>query len=190
MTQTREERRAYVRVYKESHRGELRTASRIYREAHREERLVYDRAYYKAHREEIKAAVRARQNAHREERNAYVRAYREVRRKHINILQRALQHANPQKAAERARRRRALKRGATIGKIDLAAIRQRDQMRCCICGKKVFKKPKDPMMRLSFDHSHPLSLGGPHSQENLRVAHRRCNSRRGPGRLPVQLVLV
>ena len=78
------------------------------------------------------------------------------------------------------RLRRALKNGP----IDYKAIKVRDRMRCCVCGKKV--KEND----LSFDHSIPISLGGPHTQENLRVCHRRCNSRRGPGRLPVQMVLV
>jgi 5-methylcytosine-specific restriction endonuclease McrA len=57
-------------------------------------------------------------------------------------------------------------------------------MRCCICGKKVAEND------LSFDHSLPISLGGPHSQENQRVSHWLCNNRRGAGWLPVQMVLL
>lgn len=78
---------------------------------------------------------------------------------------------------------RARKAMATIGDIDLDAIKRRDRMVCCICGRKVAEKD------LSFDHSVPLSLGGSHTQNNLRVAHRICNSRRGNGCLPVQIVL-
>lgn len=96
---------------------------------------------------------------------------------------RAYRKAHQSEYAERTRRRDALKLSATIGPIDIEAIKVRDRMRCAICGKKVAEK------ELSFDHTIPLSLGGPHSQENLRVAHRRCNSRRGAGRLPVQMVL-
>ena len=77
-----------------------------------------------------------------------------------------------------------MKRNAIVGPIDLEAIKERDRMRCCICGRKVAEKD------LSFDHTIPLSLGGPHIQENLRVAHLCCNSRRGAGRLPVQMVLI
>lgn len=80
-------------------------------------------------------------------------------------------------------RRRAIKRNAITGKIDYQAIKVRDRMICCICKKKVAVKD------LSFDHSVPLSRGGSHTQENIRVAHLRCNLARGVGRLPVQLVL-
>jgi 5-methylcytosine-specific restriction endonuclease McrA len=64
-------------------------------------------------------------------------------------------------------------------------------MRCSICGGKVDERLKFPHPdSLSFDHSHPLSLLGPHSQENQRVAHLHCNQLKGIGRLPVQMVLL
>lgn len=41
----------------------------------------------------------------------------------------------------------------------------------------------------TMDHLVPLSKGGDHSWENVALAHRSCNSKRGAGRLPAQLRL-
>lgn len=118
------------------------------------------------------------------------RAYRKRHPKDTCGASRRWRKAHPQEAAERSRRRKALKRGATIGPIDIEAIKIRDKMRCCICGRKVNEKLKHPHPdSLSFDHSHPLSLGGSHSQNNLRVAHLHCNLKRHTGILPIQMVL-
>jgi len=185
-TTHKEERLAYVKA----HREELNAYSQVWQKEHRESRIASCRAYEVGHREEKRAYA----EAHREDRRAYQRVYRAIHLEEIHIYQethreescaraRAWAKTNPQAVAERNRRRRALKRGVTIGPIDLAAIRKRDQMQCCICGKKVNEKD------FSLDHSQPLSLGGAHCQENLRVAHLRCNSRRQAGRLPVQMVL-
>lgn len=163
------------RIYKAAHREAYRGYSCVYRETHRDEECARVRAYYEIHQEEIITRHKAYNNAHREECRVYSRAWRA---------------AHLQQDAEKTRRRRALKLGATIGPIDLEAIRVRDKMRCCICGKKVDEKLKHPHPdSLSFDHSWPLGLHGPHSQENQRVAHLHCNVERGIGRLSVQMVL-
>ena len=146
-----------------------------YRATHCEKIRVYLAAYYAAHKEEFIAYTLA----HREEKAAYYVAHRVER----VAAARTYAQAHPLENAEKRRRRRALQRSVTIGPINLEAIKVRDQMRCAICGKRVGVKD------LSFDHSWPLSLGGPHSQENQRVAHLHCNKRRGAGKLPVQMVL-
>lgn len=64
-----------------------------------------------------------------------------------------------------------------------ATIIARDRSRCGICGKKV--SPQE----MSIDHIIPLSAGGTHAAINLQVAHKRCNSRRGAGRIPAQMRL-
>ena len=194
----RDERAAYGKMWRAAHCEELSAYSAIYEAAHRDERA----AYKKAHKEERSAYC----NAHREERAAYYAAYHATNKdmraacsaawakahpQERAAYQTAYRKAHPQERAEKCRRRKALKRGATIGKVDLEAIKIRDRMRCCICGRRVNEKLKYPHpYSLSFDHSHPLILGGPHSQENQRVAHLRCNFKRHTGRLPVQMVLV
>jgi len=182
----REEDNASSRAWAESHRAEKCAYNRAWGAAHREERLVYNRAYREAHQTEGQAANRAWRKSHREELLAYYARYREK----VLAAVGAYQKAHLQEHAEKSRRRRALERSATVGPIDLGAIKVRDRMRCCICGKRVNEKLKHPHPdSLSFDHSHPLGLGGPHTQENQRVVHLCCNVKRGIGRLPVQMVL-
>jgi len=210
MAPTREEIADYNRAYRIAHQEEIATYQTAYRATHQKEKIARDAtyravhrsedkarsaayrathpkeraAYYAMHREEAIAYAHAYRTAHREETLAQGRVYGAAHRDKKTTYNKAYSKAHPQEMAERYRRRRALKRGATVGPIDLEAIKIRDRMMCAICGKRVSVKD------LSFDHSHPLSLLGPHSQENLRVAHLRCNIRRGAGRLPVQMILV
>lgn len=188
----REKRLAQRRAYYEvaAHKEEHRVNSCLWREGHPEESRTRSAASRMAHLEETRARDRAYREAHREQVNATVRIWREAHREEDRAASRAWAKTHPQEITERNRRKRALKRGATVGLIDLEAIKIRDRMLCCICGKKVDERLKFPHPNsLSFDHSHPLGLLGPHSQENLRVAHWLCNSRRSIGYLPVQMVL-
>lgn len=59
------------------------------------------------------------------------------------------------------------------GKIDRQAIYERDGGICQICGDHVSSDD------FTLDHIVPLSAGGPHTETNLRIAHRSCNSRLG-----------
>jgi hypothetical protein len=55
----------------------------------------------------------------------------------------------------------------------LVEVIERDGFICQICGEPVSED------ELSLDHIYPKSKGGPHVPENLRVAHKRCNSKKG-----------
>lgn len=185
------ERRAYNRDYRLAHLKEEAVRCATYRAGHKKEIAAHMRAYRAAHREEIQAYQKTYHLSHREEDVAHHATYYIAHRPEFVASHASYRATHLPKMADWSRRRRALKRGAIIGQIDLEAIKARDKMICCICGKKVNEKLKHPNpYSLSFDHSHPLSLGGSHSQENQRVAHLRCNFLRGVGRLPVQMVLV
>lgn len=67
--------------------------------------------------------------------------------------------------------------------ISLVALAVRDGGKCHICARSVSQEDA------SADHLVPQSLGGSHEPSNLALAHRRCNSRRGAGRIPAQLRL-
>lgn len=55
-------------------------------------------------------------------------------------------------------------------------IGERDNWICNICGKPVDKNLKYPdPMSPSLDHIIPLSKGGKHSEDNIHIAHLRCN---------------
>jgi 5-methylcytosine-specific restriction endonuclease McrA len=89
--------------------------------------------------------------------------------------------------------KRAARLGVEIGDlvVELIAVAERDGWVCHICRRKVDPKRKAPdPMAASIDHLIPLSKGGPDSMVNVALAHRRCNSARGAGRLPAQLRLL
>ena len=82
--------------------------------------------------------------------------------------------------AERRHRRRARKRGATVGVIDPTALWAACGGTCGLCGVSidVALAWPDPGSK-SIDHILPLSKGGSHSQENVQWAHLVCNTRKG-----------
>lgn len=87
--------------------------------------------------------------------------------------------AHPEHIQEYPNRFRAKKLGLQADKLDYAAIAERDQDICHIC-----KEPVDlavdtyhPRSR-TFDHVIPLVKGGPHTADNVKVAHRLCNVRK------------
>lgn len=88
-------------------------------------------------------------------------------------------HFRAQIQAKKIRRKRA-QQGTQIEPVNRDIVAERDGWRCGICGGKVTRK------NWSLDHVIPLSQGGPHTYANVVLAHRRCNSSRGPGRKPVQ----
>lgn len=61
------------------------------------------------------------------------------------------------------------KRGTQVGRVDYAAILERDGGTCYLCGLPI------PDGDLHFDHVIPLSRGGAHTMENIRATHKRCN---------------
>jgi len=64
-------------------------------------------------------------------------------------------------------KRRTLKLGAIVGDVNGAAVYERSGHVCIYCGATT---------DLTLDHIVPLVRGGAHSEENLVVACRRCNS--------------
>jgi len=67
--------------------------------------------------------------------------------------------------------------------LSVKQVGERDRWRCHICRKHV------RLCDATCDHLIPRSVGGGREASNLALAHRSCNSRRGAGRLPAQLLL-
>lgn len=78
----------------------------------------------------------------------------------------------------------ALARGAewSAGPILLDDVHRADAGTCALCLGDVpapgAVPPNDPSAPTA-DHVVPVTLGGPHSIDNIRLAHRSCNSKRG-----------
>jgi len=61
-------------------------------------------------------------------------------------------------------------------RVDRAAIIKRDGMVCGICGGDILY-----VADIDIDHIIPVSRGGTSGPDNLQVAHRGCNLRKGAG---------
>lgn len=76
-----------------------------------------------------------------------------------------------------ARRRDAVRTG---DRITLSALMSRDDRRCHLCGGTTYWS-KGPLHDKypTIDHLVPISQGGTHTWDNVALAHRGCNLRRG-----------
>ena len=143
-----------------------RCHTRGWRKANPEKRREHARRSRKARQEEIAEYNCQWCEAHPD----YHRGYREAHWEEQVEQARQWAKANPDKVREKARRRRALKNGATIGPVDEAAIYEQGGHMCLYCGAT-----ED----LTIDHIVALDNGGPHCEDNLLVACGRCNSSKG-----------
>jgi 5-methylcytosine-specific restriction endonuclease McrA len=122
---------------------------------------VERRRLYRASRRELDAAwMKAK-------RNKDLVATREAAREY----QRQWYAANRERWNAKTRNREALKKAVSGSPVDFAAVLARDGKVCWLCGLSIATD-------LTFDHVIPLSRGGAHSSDNLRPAHRSCNSRK------------
>lgn len=64
-------------------------------------------------------------------------------------------------------------------RITLKALGDRDGWRCHLCHKRVTSTPGQANLSPSIDHLIPVSQQGTHTWDNVALAHRICNSRRG-----------
>lgn len=171
------------RIWRVSHLDRERENNRRWNHINRDRKNARARVWEAANSEKLAAQRRIRCALFPQRYRDNNKRWRLAHPDTCNDASRAWQKANPIKHAQYQEKRRAAKAGAKLGQTDFALIMKRDKRTCHICGTKVTKNT------VSFDHLVPLSKGGPHTIENLRVAHRRCNSRRGAGRIPAQLLL-
>jgi len=90
---------------------------------------------------------------------------------------------------ERWKRRQQAKKAASTGRpVVREAIGDRDGWICYLCERPIDRSLvwPDPESATT-DHVVPLSKGGEHDPDNVRITHARCNSAKGD-RLPDQLL--
>jgi 5-methylcytosine-specific restriction endonuclease McrA len=137
---------------------------------------------YSAHRGKYRSRCKVCETAIRKEKTAknpqYIRdsAKRYAKRHPERVASRfkRWRQADPQKDRDRQAVRYARKKGAPIvEKISRQAIIERDNSTCYLCHRHL--KPTE----ITLDHVIPLVRGGTHTADNLRVACRSCNCRKG-----------
>ena len=75
MTQDRKE---YLKAWKEAHRESVKAKKKAWREAHKESVKAKNKVYYEANKEEVKAKKKAWRESHREQYKAYMKAYKKA----------------------------------------------------------------------------------------------------------------
>lgn len=168
---------ASSKKYHEDNREQRNAARRDWLRRNPEKAREYKRRFHETH-----PGYAARKMKEWREKNPEKLA--EQRARHPDYY-REWRAKNPDKVIEWVHVRRArIANAPEIRTVKRLEIAERDGWKCHICGKRVTKK------NWSLDHLVPLSKGGSHTPENVALAHRICNSRRGRGCLPAQLRLV
>lgn len=92
---------------------------------------------------------------------------------------------NPERANNLDRKKsmahRARQAGVRSENVDPGTVFMRDEGICGVC-----REPVDAA-RFEIDHIVPMSAGGPHTYDNVQLAHSDCNKRKGT-KLPDELV--
>lgn len=90
--------------------------------------------------------------------------------------------------SERANhRKRARVYGVRYEPVDRTIVFTRDGWVCKICDSRVVRDTSELRLRASIDHIIPMSIGGPHTYDNVQLAHVGCNSRKHNGSAGSQL---
>lgn len=146
---------------------------------------TYQRAYVAANRERLNAntrykrqrdlvKVRAREREYRERRRlADPEGYRAQEAAYMREWYRANNEVARAIVARGQARRKARLRGVPSESYDRRAIYDQYDGICHLCALPV------GLGEYTLDHVVPLALGGPDIAENLRPAHRSCNSSKG-----------
>lgn len=78
----------------------------------------------------------------------------------------------PEKRRQQSLKYTAIKKGATVGNVDIPTLIATWDRLCGICTEPVADQ-------YHVDHIMPLSKGGKHCQDNLQLTHPTCNIRKG-----------
>lgn len=133
----------------------------------------YNHELYWRDPERARAAARLDYERHTDERLQRAREWREANREWVENYQREYNEQHLEQKAAYTQRRRAEALGApVVEEVDRVAIIQRDKSTCYLCGKLLGRR------EITLDHVIPLSRGGSHTAENLRVCCHTCNVRK------------
>lgn len=156
-------------IYREENKDKVKEQKRIEYENNREKYLLRRKTYYRENRAEILKEMKLYQKENRERIAEYKRNY-SIKNRHI-LAKKARVYAknNAESFRERNARRKALLRQNKVGEVDYEKILKRDGLFCYLCGSDIDDGD------YHMDHVIPLSRGGSHSMENIKVTHARCN---------------
>ena len=143
---------------------------RQYNDEHREERRAYDRARHALETPEDRQRANAKMAA-----RGYFRRWKAAHREEVRASDRRSHERHPEPGRLHMwRRAHALSAVPIEYRMCKADIIARDGAICYLCDESFTYDD------LTIEHVIPLSRGGTHAPDNLRVACRPCNSSKGP----------
>lgn len=169
-----------IRKYNDANKERLSEYYKQYRFNHKERIRARDREYNATRAQSNRSRVAKWQldNPDRKRKNALRWRHRNLERSRETSRRYAKEH--PEKITVNSRNRRARKRNAegshTVA--DERAQFERQKRRCYYCGCEMIKEPFKPNSA-TVDHVVPLDQKGRNSPDNLVIACRDCNSRKG-----------
>jgi len=182
------EHRDHIKIvvarYRTKNRTRLLAKSAQYDATHKQEKKVRDARRYAENREALRAKGREYYKLHRDQQRVKAREYHLVNRERINAKSATYLAAHPEVFSQKCAKRRALKKGVTIGDPKsitawMISWKRKRTVICYWCGGHF------PGSKCQADHIEPLSKGGTHSLKNLCVACPTCNLGKN-AKLPMQ----
>lgn len=135
--------------------------------------VTKDREYRRRNLERLREYRRHYRMANQERQRLWFREYHQKNRDIIiaKVARWRREHVERRREIARlsAGRRHALKMGSKVERVSFNRIVERDEWRCWICHRRVAWRD------LHLDHVVPLSRGGSHTEDNIRVTHATCN---------------
>lgn len=175
----REQNREHVVEYQQQYyqtKGRFLRRKRYLVDKENHRALAYK--WRKEHPEAVKASRQRFLDSHREYLHEYEAKRWREQRDLLSARNKEWRDSHPIQRAQNEAKRRAKLKGVDVDTVDYQAVLARDGYYCYICQQPVEEKA------LSFDHVIPLSAGGPHHEDNIKVTHRSCNSKKRNKILP------
>jgi 5-methylcytosine-specific restriction endonuclease McrA len=161
--------------WEEDNRDELLAKKRDYnrRPSVIERMKVYRHRHYEENKERYKGNSIRWKAQNREKVQQYKKDWKERHPDRVTESRARYNQEHRETTIAWTRRRRARQAEVAVGEVDHKRIWKRDRGLCYLCGRSVAKND------VHYDHVIPLSRGGTHSEDNIRVTHARCNLKKG-----------
>ena len=196
MAQSKEERAAYHRAYREANKEKLAVKKKAYREANKEKIAVKRKAWYESNKEEALAQRKAWYEANKEEVLANRKTYREANKEKLAVKSKAYREANKEKIAARKKVWQAANKEKVRAKVKTWRKANKEKRAATQARRRALKRKQIPVhlrecphekqrlvqiyklrnilseatgVQHHVDHMWPLADGGPHWSGNLQV---------------------
>ena len=156
-----EEKKAYNKAYYETNKEVLLARNKAYYETHKEEVRAWREGYLETHKEEIATQCKAYYEANKEKRAIQMKAHYQDNKEERRSYAKAYLETHREGRAAISAKRRAVKIQAILPTTDNELMKRLYEQRAVMTEKYG--------EQYHVDHIIPLTIGGAHHQDNMRV---------------------